>query len=92
MAEPKLSGSDHQLLAELRDMGQTYGINAFALIGIIARYKDTLRADIQMLGPAKELYADIVALQAKYKPLIDRFMANLPQNQKMVDEIITAMS
>ena len=80
--------TDHEILAAHRQLEQKYGMNPFALLDIAGRYANTLQADNEMLAPAMALYNDIVALQAKYKPLIDRFQANLAQNQKMISEAL----
>jgi len=80
--------SDKEIADKHRAFAATYGLNPFALLGIAQRYADTLKADNEMLPQAMALYNDIVALQAKYKPLIDRFQANLPQNTKMINEAL----
>lgn len=80
--------TDDEILATHRQFEQKYGLNPFALFDIASRYAETLKADNEMLTPAMALYNEIVALQAKYKPLIDRFQSNLSQNTKMIDEAL----
>jgi hypothetical protein len=80
--------SDQEIVAKHKQFHTKYGVNPFALLDIAGRYASTLQADNEMLGPAMALYNDIVGLQVKYKALIDRFQANLPQNQKMITEAL----
>jgi hypothetical protein len=80
--------TDEQIAAEHRKFAQKFGMNPFALLDIAARYAETLQADTEMMTPANALYNDIVALQIKYKALIERFQGNLVQNQKMIQEAL----
>lgn len=86
--------TDEQILQMHREVESKLGASPFdytqyfALLPIIGKYADTLRADNELLGPAMGLYNDIAALQQKYAAPMARFQANLPANQAFIAEAL----